>query len=129
MGRSRWPGFSRSAGVVCLLLWGLALPRPVAGEASERSVVVGSARHPALRVSAVEPLDRMDSRLLRQLELREESRRMVHEWMGPHGISAKGLARAQDRKDAIAFGPYLIAGTYVALAWGATIAEWYLGSG
>lgn len=39
------------------------------------------------------------------------------------------VTRIRDRKDAIAFGPYLIAGAYVALAWGATIAEWYLGSG
>jgi leader peptidase (prepilin peptidase)/N-methyltransferase len=39
------------------------------------------------------------------------------------------VTRIRDRKDAIAFGPYLIAGTYVALAWGATIAEWYLGNG
>jgi leader peptidase (prepilin peptidase)/N-methyltransferase len=39
------------------------------------------------------------------------------------------VTRARDRKDAIAFGPYLIAGAYVGLAWGATIAEWYLGGG
>jgi leader peptidase (prepilin peptidase)/N-methyltransferase len=38
------------------------------------------------------------------------------------------VTRLRDRKDAIAFGPYLIGGSYVALAWGATIAEWYLGS-
>jgi leader peptidase (prepilin peptidase)/N-methyltransferase len=39
------------------------------------------------------------------------------------------VTRVRDRKDAIAFGPYLIAGAYVGLAWGATIAEWYLGGG
>ena len=37
------------------------------------------------------------------------------------------ITRIRDRKSAIAFGPYLIAGAYVALAWGASIAEWYLG--
>lgn len=37
------------------------------------------------------------------------------------------ITRIRGRKDAIAFGPYLIAGAYFALVWGATIAEWYLG--
>ena len=35
--------------------------------------------------------------------------------------------RLRDRKDSIPFGPYLVAGSYLALAWGATIADWYLG--
>jgi leader peptidase (prepilin peptidase) / N-methyltransferase len=37
------------------------------------------------------------------------------------------LTRLRDRKEAIAFGPFLIIGAYAALAWGATIADWYLG--
>lgn len=37
------------------------------------------------------------------------------------------LSRMRDRSDAIAFGPYLIWGAYISLAWGASIAEWYLG--
>lgn len=36
------------------------------------------------------------------------------------------LFRIRDRKDAIAFGPYLIGGAYFALAWGGVIADWYL---
>jgi leader peptidase (prepilin peptidase)/N-methyltransferase len=34
--------------------------------------------------------------------------------------------RIRDRKDAIAFGPYMIGGAYFALAWGGVIADWYL---
>lgn len=34
--------------------------------------------------------------------------------------------RMRRRKDAIPFGPYLVAGAYVALATGQTIADWYL---
>lgn len=34
--------------------------------------------------------------------------------------------RIRDRKDSIPFGPYLVGGAYVALAWGATIARWYM---
>ena len=37
------------------------------------------------------------------------------------------VTRLRDRSDAIAFGPYLIWGAYASLAWGASIAEWYLG--
>ena len=37
------------------------------------------------------------------------------------------VTRVRDRRDAIAFGPYLIWGAYASLAWGAAIAEWYLG--
>jgi leader peptidase (prepilin peptidase)/N-methyltransferase len=37
------------------------------------------------------------------------------------------ISRKRDRSDAIAFGPYLIWGAYISLAWGASIAEWYLG--
>lgn len=36
------------------------------------------------------------------------------------------LTRIRDRKDAIAFGPYLIIGAYVAIAWAGTIATWYM---
>ena len=36
------------------------------------------------------------------------------------------ISRFRDRKDAIAFGPYLIVGAYFALAWGATIGDWNL---
>jgi len=36
--------------------------------------------------------------------------------------------RIRSRKDAIPFGPYLVAGAYVAIAWAATIARWYLNS-
>ncbi len=36
--------------------------------------------------------------------------------------------RLKDRKDSIPFGPYLVGGAYIAIAWGATIASWYLGS-
>jgi leader peptidase (prepilin peptidase) / N-methyltransferase len=36
--------------------------------------------------------------------------------------------RRRGRKDAIPFGPYMIGGAYVALAWGGVIADWYLGS-
>jgi len=35
--------------------------------------------------------------------------------------------RLRDRKDSIPFGPYLVAGAYLAVAWGSTIADWYLG--
>lgn len=34
--------------------------------------------------------------------------------------------RIRSRKDAIPFGPYLVAGAYIAIAWAATIARWYL---
>lgn len=37
------------------------------------------------------------------------------------------ISRKRDRSDAIAFGPYLVWGAYVSLAWGAAIADWYLG--
>ena len=36
--------------------------------------------------------------------------------------------RLKDRKESIPFGPYLVGGAYIAIAWGATIASWYLGS-
>ena len=35
--------------------------------------------------------------------------------------------RVRSRKDAIPFGPYLVLGAYVALAWAGTISTWYLG--
>lgn len=35
--------------------------------------------------------------------------------------------RIRSRKDAIPFGPYLVLGAYVAIAWAGTIATWYLG--
>jgi len=37
--------------------------------------------------------------------------------------------RLKDRKDSIPFGPYLVGGAYLAIAWGAAIASWYLGGG
>ena len=37
--------------------------------------------------------------------------------------------RLKDRKDTIPFGPYLVGGAYIAIAWGATIASWYLEGG
>jgi len=37
------------------------------------------------------------------------------------------LTRIRGRKDHIPFGPYMVAGAYLALAVGAEIAEWYLG--
>jgi len=36
--------------------------------------------------------------------------------------------RIRSRKDAIPFGPYLVAGAYIAIAWAGTIARWYLNS-
>jgi leader peptidase (prepilin peptidase)/N-methyltransferase len=36
--------------------------------------------------------------------------------------------RQRRRKDAIPFGPYLVAGAYVGLAWGRDVADWYLGA-
>ncbi|MEA2022909.1 MAG: A24 family peptidase [Actinomycetota bacterium] len=39
------------------------------------------------------------------------------------------IFRLKGRKDAIPFGPYLVAGAYVAIAWGATVATWYLDAG
>jgi leader peptidase (prepilin peptidase)/N-methyltransferase len=36
--------------------------------------------------------------------------------------------RIRSRKDAIPFGPYLVVGAYIAIAWAATIARWYLNS-
>jgi len=35
--------------------------------------------------------------------------------------------RIRSRKDAIPFGPYLVLGAYVAIAWAGTISTWYLG--
>lgn len=37
--------------------------------------------------------------------------------------------RLKDRKDTIPFGPYLVAGAYLAIAWAGTIASWYLDGG
>lgn len=37
------------------------------------------------------------------------------------------LTKIRGRKDAIPFGPYLVVGAYFAIAWGGTIASWYLG--
>jgi leader peptidase (prepilin peptidase)/N-methyltransferase len=37
------------------------------------------------------------------------------------------LTKIRGRKDAIPFGPYLVVGAYLAIAWGGTIASWYLG--
>ena len=36
--------------------------------------------------------------------------------------------RLRKRKDAIPFGPYLVAGAYAGLAWGRDVADWYLGA-
>ena len=36
--------------------------------------------------------------------------------------------RIRSRKDSIPFGPYLVAGAYLAIVWAATIADWYLGN-
>lgn len=35
--------------------------------------------------------------------------------------------RIRSRKDAIPFGPYLVLGAYVAIAWAGTISTWYVG--
>jgi leader peptidase (prepilin peptidase)/N-methyltransferase len=45
------------------------------------------------------------------------------------GVVSAGLLVAQraGRKDAIPFGPALVIGAYVAIAWGGAIADWYLG--
>lgn len=45
------------------------------------------------------------------------------------GLTALGLlvARRAKRKDAIPFGPAMVAGAGLALAWGETIVRWYLG--
>lgn len=37
--------------------------------------------------------------------------------------------RLKDRKDSIPFGPYLVAGAYLAIAWATSIASWYLDGG
>ena len=34
--------------------------------------------------------------------------------------------RIRSRKDSIPFGPYLVAGAYLAIVWAGTIASWYL---
>ena len=36
--------------------------------------------------------------------------------------------RIRGRKDAIPFGPYLVVGAYLAIAWAGTISTWYLGA-
>jgi leader peptidase (prepilin peptidase)/N-methyltransferase len=36
--------------------------------------------------------------------------------------------RIKGRKDAIPFGPYLIMGAYLALAWGSFVVDWYSGA-
>jgi leader peptidase (prepilin peptidase)/N-methyltransferase len=36
--------------------------------------------------------------------------------------------RIRSRKDSIPFGPYLVAGAYLAIVWAATISAWYLGN-
>lgn len=38
------------------------------------------------------------------------------------------VTRQRGRKDAIPFGPYLVAGAYAGLAWGRDVADWYLGA-
>jgi leader peptidase (prepilin peptidase)/N-methyltransferase len=38
------------------------------------------------------------------------------------------VTRTRNRKDAIPFGPFLVAGAYIGLAWGANIVAWYLGA-
>ena len=45
------------------------------------------------------------------------------------GLVAVGLmiGRRAGRKDAIPFGPALIAGAFIAVAWGRQIADWYVG--
>jgi leader peptidase (prepilin peptidase)/N-methyltransferase len=45
------------------------------------------------------------------------------------GLVSIGLliARRAGRKDAIAFGPALVVGAFVAIAWGDAIADWYVG--
>lgn len=47
------------------------------------------------------------------------------------GVVAVALlvARRRGRKDAVAFGPSMVAGAYIALLWGREIADWYLGTG
>ena len=37
------------------------------------------------------------------------------------------ITRRKGRKDAIPFGPALVVGTWVALAWGDSLVSWYLG--
>ncbi|GMQ85684.1 MAG: hypothetical protein BMS9Abin07_1251 [Acidimicrobiia bacterium] len=39
------------------------------------------------------------------------------------------ISRLRSRKDAIPFGPYLVVGSYVALAWGSALADWYRNGG
>lgn len=36
------------------------------------------------------------------------------------------VTRIRNRKDSIPFGPYLVAGAYLAIAWAGTITSWYL---
>jgi leader peptidase (prepilin peptidase)/N-methyltransferase len=38
------------------------------------------------------------------------------------------VTRTKGRKDAIPFGPFLVAGAYIGLAWGSSIVAWYLGT-
>jgi len=38
------------------------------------------------------------------------------------------VTRTRSRKDAIPFGPFLVAGAYIGLAWGSGIVAWYLGT-
>ena len=36
------------------------------------------------------------------------------------------VTRTRSRKDAIPFGPFLVAGAYIGLAWGSSVVAWYL---
>lgn len=47
------------------------------------------------------------------------------------GVVAIALlaARRRGRKDAVAFGPSMVGGAYIALIWGREIVDWYLGTG
>ncbi len=91
----------RALGLSCLLLWGLALPRHADAARPKQSEVVRVRSYPSLTLRRSPLPSQLPPAQLQELEKREESEELVRRHLGPHGISRKGLARAQRRREIV----------------------------
>ncbi len=93
------PGHAAVLGLMLLLLgalWARAESFP------DRSVPASTPRYPGLRVAPLRGLDDLPPRQIEKLSALERSAELIRRRLGPHGVSAKGIARAKRRRAEIA---------------------------
>ena len=89
------------------LLLAVSFPWPCAVEDAsavelENAVPAGTARYPNLRVAPVRSWKQLTAKQMEKLARREETEELIRRQLGPHGISRKGLERAQRRRAEVA---------------------------